>query len=106
MNTNIFGFTFFGKYKYKYIPVDFFLAKTNTNIFRSHFLEKYKYIWAEQKWANINANEIILIDICEYEYEYVYYHTQNLKKYMLMYIKAIKVFKCMSIFSIIYNLLY
>ena len=53
MNTNIFGSTFFGPYKYKYIWVDFFWQTTNTRIFGYRFLDKYKFKYnrAYQKWG-------------------------------------------------------
>ena len=69
------------KCKYKYIWVNIFLANTNTNTFGmtffqgiliqiyldSNILDDYKsqFICVYQKWANMNKNTIIWIDICE-----------------------------------------
>ena len=79
----------------------------NTNIFRFPFFDKYKYkyIWIYHKWANVNMNTIIRTDICEYKYKYKCYPTKNKNNiYFNGYKKkTIKVCKLMHILAIIHN---
>ena len=66
------------------------------NIFGFHFFDKYEYIWVYQKWENMNTNTIIRTDIRDYEYEYKYYCTQNLKD---RYVYGYESYKCRTIIA-------